>query len=195
MIYVSFVELFVQALEALSEVWDGRMGHFLTVVAFFAGMLLIGIIDRLVPSVENPHEAHLVEEMKRRPHNPKLMRMGVMTALAIAIHNFPEGIATFASAVDNRTLGVAIAVAIAIHNIPEGYRRLSARFLCYGQPAAGVSIVVVVRFGRAGRGIVGLVRVDAFHDTHFDGVYSLGSRRNHGFHLYRRIVACRPRVW
>ena len=57
MIYVSFVELFVQALEALSEVWDGRMGHFLTVVAFFAGMLLIGIIDRLVPSVENPHEA------------------------------------------------------------------------------------------------------------------------------------------
>ncbi len=75
MIYVSFVELFVQALEALSEVWDGRMGHFLTVVAFFAGMLLIGIIDRLVPSVENPHEAHLVEEMKRRPHNPKLMRM------------------------------------------------------------------------------------------------------------------------
>ena len=120
MIYVSFVELFVQALEALSEVWDGRMGHFLTVVAIFAGMLLIGIIDRLVPSVENPHEAHLVEEMKRRPHNPKLMRMGVMTALAIAIHNFPEGIATFASAVDNRTLGVAIAVAIAIHNIPEG---------------------------------------------------------------------------
>lgn len=120
MVYVSFVELFMQAETALSEAWDGRMGQFLTVVAFFAGMLLIGIIDRLVPSVENPHEAHLVEEMKRRPHNPKLMRMGVMTALAIAIHNFPEGIATFASAVDNRTLGVAIAAAIAIHNIPEG---------------------------------------------------------------------------
>ena len=120
MIYVSFVELFVQAGEALSAAWDGRMGRLLTVAAFFAGILLIGIIDRLVPSAENPHEAHLVEELKRRPHNPKLMRMGLMTALAIAIHNFPEGIATFAAAVDNRTLGVAIAVAIAIHNIPEG---------------------------------------------------------------------------
>ncbi len=120
MVYVSFVELFPQAETALSEVWSGGAGRWLTVAAFFAGMLLIGIIDRLVPSVENPHEAHLVEELEHRPLNPKLMRMGLMTTLAIAIHNFPEGIATFAAAVDNRALGVAIAVAIAIHNIPEG---------------------------------------------------------------------------
>ncbi|MDE6569671.1 MAG: zinc transporter ZupT [Alistipes sp.] len=120
MVYVSFVELFPQAETALSEAWCGSAGRWLTVAAFFGGMLLIGIIDRLVPSVENPHEAHLVEELEHRPRNPKLMRMGLMTTLAIAIHNFPEGIATFAAAVDNRALGVAIAVAIAIHNIPEG---------------------------------------------------------------------------
>ena len=95
-------------------------GIIVTVVSFFAGILLIGVIDRLVPSIENPHEAHRVEEMDHQPHNPRLMRMGVMTALAIGIHNFPEGIATFTSAVDNMALGVAIAVAIAIHNIPEG---------------------------------------------------------------------------
>ena len=64
-----------------------------TVASFFAGILLIGVIDRLVPSIENPHEAHRVEEMDHQPHNPRLMRMGVMTALAIAIHNIPEGIA------------------------------------------------------------------------------------------------------
>ena len=95
-------------------------GIIVTVASFFAGILLIGIIDRLVPSFENPHEAHMVEEMDKQPRNPKLMRMGVMTALAIGIHNFPEGIATFTSAVDNMALGVAIAAAIAIHNIPEG---------------------------------------------------------------------------
>ena len=61
-----------------------------------------------------------VEEMNRRPHDRKLMRMGLMTALVIGIHNFPEGIATFMSAIDNPTLGIAIAAAIAIHNIPEG---------------------------------------------------------------------------
>lgn len=120
MIYVSFVELFQQAGITLSEAWGSRTGALVTAASFFAGILLIGVIDRLVPSIENPHEAHLLEEMDHRPRNPKLMRMGLLTALAIGIHNFPEGIATFASAVDDITLGVAIAVAIAIHNIPEG---------------------------------------------------------------------------
>ena len=116
MIYVSFVELFQQADASLSAEWGAHLGTVVTVASFFAGILLIGVIDRLVPSVENPHEAHSVEEMDHQPRNPKLMRMGVMTALAIGIHNFPEGIATFTSAVDNMALGVAIA----IHNIPEG---------------------------------------------------------------------------
>lgn len=120
MIYVSFVELFREANVALTAEWGTRTGGAFTVASFFAGILLIGIIDRLVPSVENPHEARSIEEMESKPRNPKLMRMGVLTALAIGIHNFPEGIATFTSAVDNLTLGVAIAAAIAIHNIPEG---------------------------------------------------------------------------
>ena len=120
MIYVSFVELFQQSQLTLAAEWGQRPGTAMTVACFFAGILLIGIIDRLVPSVENPHEAHRVEEMAEQPRNPKLMRMGLMTALAIAIHNFPEGIATFTTAVDDTTLGAAIAVAIANHNIPEG---------------------------------------------------------------------------
>ena len=111
MIYVSFVELFQQANTTLSAEWGAHTGVIVTVASFFAGILLIGVIDRLVPSIENPHEAHRVEEMDHQPHNPRLMRMGVMTALAIGIHNFPEGIATFTSAVDNMALGVAIAVA------------------------------------------------------------------------------------
>ena len=100
MIYVSFVELFQQANTTLSAEWGAHTGVIVTVASFFAGILLIGVIDRLVPSIENPHEAHRVEEMDHQPHNPRLMRMGVMTALAIGIHNFPEGIATFTSAVD-----------------------------------------------------------------------------------------------
>ena len=93
MIYVSFVELFQQANVTLSAEWGTHTGAIVTVASFFAGILLIGVIDRLVPSFENPHEAHSVEEMDHQPHNPRLMRMGVMTALAIGIHNFPEGIA------------------------------------------------------------------------------------------------------
>ena len=120
MIYVSFVELFAESQTLLTAQWGATTGVSATVACFFGGILLIGVIDRLVPSFENPHEMHSVEEMNRRPRDRKLMRMGLMTALVIGIHNFPEGIATFMSAIDNPTLGIAIAAAIAIHNIPEG---------------------------------------------------------------------------
>jgi len=121
MIYVSFVEIFAQAQDLLVLEMGTTKGMSLTVGCFFLGILLIGIIDRLVPSFENPHEVRSVESMEQTPkRDPKLMKMGVMTALAIGIHNFPEGIATFTSAVENPALGVAIAAAIAIHNIPEG---------------------------------------------------------------------------
>ena len=120
MIYVSFVELLREADATLAEVWGPRPGAAIATAAFFGGILLIGIIDRLVPSVENPHEARPVEQMEHRPGDARLKRMGLMTALAIAIHNIPEGMATFTTAVDNPSLGVAIAAAIAIHNIPEG---------------------------------------------------------------------------
>lgn len=122
MLYVSFVELFAQSRDLFVLSWGERMGHLGTAGFFFVGMLLIGLIDKLVPSFENPHEMRSVETMDR-PDSGKearLHHMGIMTALAIAIHNFPEGIATFMSAESNPSIGVAIAVAIALHNIPEG---------------------------------------------------------------------------
>jgi ZIP family zinc transporter len=124
MIYVAFVELFGEAREIFTDQAGERQGLLWTVVFFFAGMGLIALIDYLVPSFGNPHEAHSIEEMELGERccrqKPKLMKMGVMTAVAIAIHNFPEGIATFMAALENPALGISIAVAIAIHNIPEG---------------------------------------------------------------------------
>ena len=122
MIYVSFVEIMVKANDALSTALGPKPGAWVTAGGFFGGILLIGLIDKLIPSAENPHEVHTVEEMdgKSEEHKSKLMRMGVLTALAIAIHNFPEGLATFTAALADPELGIPIAIAIAIHNIPEG---------------------------------------------------------------------------
>ncbi|TCL67413.1 ZIP family zinc transporter [Hydrogenispora ethanolica] len=123
MIYVSMIEIFVKAREALTAELGKTAGAWWTAAAFFAGIFLIAIIDKLIPSAENPHELRHVEELAERgaaPPEQKLLRMGSFTALAIAIHNFPEGLATFTSALKDPSLGVMIAVAIAIHNIPEG---------------------------------------------------------------------------
>ncbi len=121
MIYVSFVEIFFKAKESLVAALGHVSGSWLTVASFFGGITLIAIIDKIIPSVENPHEIKRVEDAKKEVSKEKrLMRMGVFTALAIAIHNFPEGLATFTATLSDPGLGVAIAVAIAIHNIPEG---------------------------------------------------------------------------
>lgn len=123
MIYVSFVEIFPKAKDSLTAELGKVGGFWVTVLSFFAGIIFIAIIDKLVPSFENPHEMHKVEEMDSpalADKSRKLYRMGIFAAIAIGIHNFPEGFATFASALKDVKIGIPIAVAIAIHNIPEG---------------------------------------------------------------------------
>jgi ZIP family zinc transporter len=121
MIYVSLVEIFVKAKDSLIAAHGVKSGNIYTVIAFFVGIALIALIDKLIPSFENPHEIKNIEVKNLNPANSKkLLRMGMFSALAIAIHNFPEGLATFMSALTDPTLGISIAVAIAIHNIPEG---------------------------------------------------------------------------
>lgn len=121
MIYVSMVEIFFKAQESLIGSLGERLGSWVNVLSFFGGMLLIAVIDKFIPSAENPHEIRGVEDLRiKEPSKDSLMRMGMFTALAVGIHNFPEGLATFVSALQDPKLGIPIAVAIAIHNIPEG---------------------------------------------------------------------------
>ncbi|MCU0822305.1 MAG: zinc transporter ZupT, partial [Spirochaetes bacterium] len=122
MIYVSFIEIFAKAKESLSNVHGDKVGYWITVIAFFSGIAIIAIIDRIVPSFENPHEIkYFIDDTTVKEKNlNKLHRMGLFSALAIAIHNFPEGLATFMAALHDPAIGISIAIAIAIHNIPEG---------------------------------------------------------------------------
>lgn len=149
MLYVAFVEIFFKGAEALVERYGDYWGHWVNAASFFGGMLLIGLIDNLIPAAENPHEIHSEAE-RTPLHDPSapipedndfpatavsphgggfhghsarhrsLMRTGLFTAMAIAIHNFPEGLATFLAVLHDPGVGAAIAVAVALHNIPEG---------------------------------------------------------------------------
>ncbi len=125
MLYVSFVEILGKATDSLSILHGEQMGTVYAVIGFFVGIAIIAVIDKYIPSESNPHEYHTVEEQKASDEEfsvekQDLMRMGLFTALAIGLHNFPEGLATFLAALEDPTMGVAITVAIAIHNIPEG---------------------------------------------------------------------------
>lgn len=141
MIYISFMEILPTALKDFKNQYDSHWAELLGLACFFGGILTSLLIDKLIPEDVNPHEPKEdLSELKICPlpqkgQNPPkfhpgeklhqintkaLKRTGIFTALAIAIHNFPEGFATFISSLDNLTLGIAIAIAVAIHNIPEG---------------------------------------------------------------------------
>jgi len=129
MIYVSFVEILAKSKESFTLLYSNAItGEALSVLCFFAGILLSATIDKMIPDDVNPHEPKSNSELLELKSdsknsvlkNSKLKRTGIFTALAIGIHNFPEGFATFVSALENPTVGISIAFAIAIHNIPEG---------------------------------------------------------------------------
>ena len=121
MVYVSFVELFANSTQGLAEEYGIKAGTAYSVLALFGGIILIALIDLLVPSDDNPHELKNVEDMDNEALKTKqLHRVGIFTAVALALHNFPEGVATFITAYQDSSLGLAVAVAVAIHNIPEG---------------------------------------------------------------------------
>ena len=129
MIFISLAELFPEAQAEISTIGSFKYGQAFTLLAFFAGMGIIMLIDFLVPEYENPHEASglslgshtpAVDILSHAGNAKAMQRLGLMSALAIAIHNFPEGIATFIGALNDPQMGAGITFAIAIHNIPEG---------------------------------------------------------------------------
>ena len=150
MLLISLVELFQEARVELVLEFGEKLGFLYTLLSFFGGMALIAVIDNVVPKESNPHEVNSMtiqvheeavgehkailsfaadeEEFREEKHKAppvgasggKLLRVGIISSLVIAVHNFPEGLATFISAMENTELGISIAFAIALHNLPEG---------------------------------------------------------------------------
>ena len=129
MIFISLAELFPEAQAEIMATASLSHGEAYVLIAFFVGMGLITLIDFLIPEYENPHEASglslgaktaAVDILQHTGGEAAMKRLGIMSALAIAIHNFPEGIATFIGALNDPQMGTGITFAIAIHNIPEG---------------------------------------------------------------------------
>ena len=129
MIFISLAELYPEAQAEIMAIAPDSHGKSFVLIAFFVGMGIITLIDFLIPEYENPHEAPglslgektaAVGMMEHAGNAAALKRLGIMSALAIAIHNFPEGIATFIGALNDPEMGAGITFAIAIHNIPEG---------------------------------------------------------------------------
>ncbi len=125
MIYVSFVEILPKAASYIESESDALSGSLLSAGAFLAGLVGMALMYRLIPELQHPEltvpgSKLPGEESVSEVADKLLLRTGLGVALAVTLHNFPEGMATFFLTLDDPQVGVSVAVAIAIHNIPEG---------------------------------------------------------------------------
>ena len=120
MIFISLVDI-IPGAENLLKVNFPDSYRWMVFGGFLVGLLLSVAIDYFLPDHVDTEELLHPDDPEAYSHSHyKLQRAGFMTAIAICIHNFPEGMATFLTTTQSITLGVSVAFAIAIHNIPEG---------------------------------------------------------------------------
>lgn len=169
MLYISFAEMLVKSQNYLTKGYGELNGTWLSCAAFFGGMIFIMLIDNLIPSPESDLTA-----ARAGQHDAVLQRMGVLMALAIAIHNFPEGMATFTSTLEDVSLGAAIAVAIAIHNIPEGIVTSVPIFFATGNKKKAFAISFLSGLTEPAGALVGYLALRPFlNETMYGIIFGL----------------------
>lgn len=127
LIYLSLSGLMGEAREILSSVYGEHKGGLVAAAAFFAGVIIISLADKISGSCHSFHthghdngEEHSHRHDDDHEHNEKLLRAGIFTAITLSIHNLPEGFAVFMSALKEPAMAVPMAIAVAVHNVPVG---------------------------------------------------------------------------
>jgi len=172
MLYVSFLEILPSASQTLTS-YSQHWADWLTAAAFFAGILFIFLIDNFIPSAQNPHEARpdtQIEAVHSGASPQKLLhttpaalhRMGIFTAIAIAIHNFPEGLVVFLAPLEDPSLGIAVAIAVALHNIPEGISIAVPIYFATGRRRAAFTYSMLSGLAEPVGGVIGYLILQPF---------------------------------
>ncbi|NLN07618.1 MAG: zinc transporter ZupT [Firmicutes bacterium] len=171
MVYISFLEILPEAQLKLTSALGRIPGSWTAVAAFFGGILLAAVIDRLVPETGNPHEVRKIESCAGcKPGGDRMLRVGLFTATTIAVHNFPEGLAAFISALENTSVGIAVTAAIAIHNIPEGIAVFVPVYLATGNRRKAFLLSFLSGFSEPLGALVGYFFLLPFYNDVLSGI-------------------------
>jgi zinc transporter, ZIP family len=150
MVYVSLGEIFSKSHGAFGQAFADKQAYTYATLAFFAGVLLLALVDRLIP---NPHNGSAGQISDNKPDDVK--RVGVLAALAISAHNLPEGLATFFATLDDPIVGLPLAGAIAIHNIPEGVSIAIPIYYATGSKQKAVAATIISALAEPAGAIIG----------------------------------------
>jgi ZIP family zinc transporter len=173
-LYVSLTDILGKSLDSFSELFSSaNMAYGAMALAFFAGVVLMVLVDRLIPSEINPDDQEGTEDSNAALKR-KLMRGGLFIGLALCLHNFPEGFLVFMTAYSDPNVGIAIAVALAIHNIPEGIAIAGPLYAATKQKFRSIAIATATGIAEPVGAVLGFLLLQNFlNDTLFGWVFGV----------------------
>jgi len=166
MIFLSFTEILSGAGDILKENFLTTY-KWITFLSFICGVIIAILIDYFVPD-HIDDDLFLDNEHCDKKH--KIKRAGIITAIAIAVHNFPEGIATFMASTQNITLGASVALAIGLHNIPEGIAVALPIYHATGKKRIAILYSFLTGFAEPIGALIGLGMLYWFLPAYFVGI-------------------------
>lgn len=175
MIYLSMMEILPESNEYLESASDPLKGGICTLLAFFGGILLMWFLEAVIAPHGHDHGCGFHDSSHGQSiHDPsKLMRIGKLTAIALAIHNFPEGLTTFVSALQGLEIAIPIVVAIIIHNIPAGISISSPIYHATGSRAKALKYAFLSGLAEPAGALAGwLILVPFMNDWVFGILYA-----------------------
>ena len=195
MIYLSMMEILPEAREYLDNASGELKGGIFTLAAFFGGILLMWFLEAVIAPHGHDHGCGFHGSSHGQSiHDPsKLMRIGQLTAIALAIHNFPEGLTTFVSALQGMKIAIPVVVAIIIHNIPAGISISSPIYHATGSRTKAI-ILLFIRACRACRRPRRMADFSTVYERPGLRIFIRRSRRGYDFHVLRRAASFRQRI-
>lgn len=124
MITISVIDLVPSSFIELNNSFSLLKSIFITILLFVVGAILVNILDRNIK----------VSKSK----NSNLYKLGILNMIALMLHNFPEGIATFMTSYSDLSIGISLSLAIMMHNIPEGISIAVPLYYSTGKKGRGI---------------------------------------------------------
>lgn len=173
-IYVSMTDILGKSLDSFSAIHDdSKIGYGMMAIAFFIGVGLMAVVDRLIPTDINLDDQEGKVESNTALRR-KLMRGGLFIGLALCLHNFPEGFLVFMTAYEDPSVGLAVAVALAIHNIPEGIAIAGPLYAATKKKVRSIAIATATGIAEPIGAILGFLLLrDILNDTVFGWVFGV----------------------
>lgn len=163
MLFIALYSILHESTDFLSGTF-GEKSQMVTFMSFFVGVGIASLVDYFMPAhIANnlfPSSNQDVEE--KQNIDPKMLKASILTTIAISIHRFPEGLATFLLASADLKLGIPFAIAIAIHNLPEGIAIALPVYHATGKKRLAILYSFIAGLAGAIGAVIGLILAHIF---------------------------------